>query len=181
MKWNHWLLITTWLLLATLPALAKDIQQPLSKLDKRAAADSFQAALEYNTSGIAVNWHNPDANISGQTIPVKTLQTPTGQQCREFERSVSIDNNKQRDSGTACRQADGRWRIVDPVTLRPLVKKKPVVAKRTMYQQPRYFYPYRYRYYPRSSRFYFGYRNRHYPGNWSYGWEFYDPWYWNFR
>lgn len=155
MKRNITLLLVTGLLLIVAPARGQDLLQPLSSIDQRAANDSFQAALEYNTSGIAANWHNPDADISGRTVPVKTLQTSTGQPCREYQQSVIIDNREQQAYGTACRQADGSWRVVDPTTLRPVVKKAPEVKKLYVYEQPRRYYPYWY--YPNDLFINFGY------------------------
>lgn len=155
MKRNISLFLTACLLLAFAPAQGQDILQPLSTVDQRVANESFQAALEYNTSGIAANWHNPDANIYGMTIPVKTLQTATGQPCREFQQAIIIDNREQRGYGTACRQPDGSWQIVDPTTLRPVVKKAPKVTNVYVYEQPRRYYPYWH--YPNALFFSFGY------------------------
>ena len=181
------------MLLVFSPAQGQNLFRKLSRIDQRAANASFQAALEYNTSGTAANWNNPDADISGMTVPVKTLRTASGQRCREYSQTISINNNRQQNHGTACRQADGHWRIVDPQTLKPRIVKT-VKVKKPKADRPhrvRYYDPYwsdRYRYSP--ARFYFGfgysvrhghiYLNNHWPVYGSRYWPGYDPWRWRY-
>jgi len=45
--------------------------------------------------------------------PTKTYQTANGTYCREYQTTVLIDGKQERATGTACRQADGSWRVVN--------------------------------------------------------------------
>lgn len=36
-----------------------------------------------------------------------------GRDCREFEQAIYVDGRRQTATGTACREADGTWRIVE--------------------------------------------------------------------
>jgi len=80
--------------------------------DKQIAAQSAHQALENTPSGQTVTWRNPDNGHTGTVTPVRTYQTNSGQYCREYTQTVTIDNRPQQSYGTACRQADGSWKIV---------------------------------------------------------------------
>ena len=46
--------------------------------------------------------------------PPQTFSAPSpGQACREFQGDAVIDGSTQKFYGTACRQPDGRWHIVN--------------------------------------------------------------------
>ena len=61
-----------------------------------------------------VTWSNPDSGNSGTITPVRTIQnTNTGQVCREYQTSVTIGGRVEQGYGTACRTADGDWRLTN--------------------------------------------------------------------
>ena len=70
-------------------------------------------ALEAVPSGQSVAWQNPDSGNTGTVTPVKTYQTATGQYCREYTQTITIGGEKHKSYGTACRESDGSWRIVN--------------------------------------------------------------------
>jgi surface antigen len=45
-------------------------------------------------------------------MPSRTYQTASGQYCREFQQTVTIAGEENQGFGTACRQSDGSWKIV---------------------------------------------------------------------
>jgi len=79
--------------------------------DRREAQKASQQALEKSPSGTAVAWHNPDSGHAGTVTPVRTFQKKSGQYCREYQQTVTIDGREQQAYGTACRQPDGNWKI----------------------------------------------------------------------
>lgn len=81
----------------------------LDRADQLHAAETTQPAPE----SAVIPWHNPDADRSGTVTPVHTYRTPQGQYCREFRQTVTIDGKTEPAYGTACRQPDGTWKIVD--------------------------------------------------------------------
>jgi surface antigen len=83
----------------------------LDQRDKRMAAETAQRALETQRSGTTSVWRNPDSGHSGTITPTRTYQTASGQYCREYQQTVTIDGKKQQSFGTACRQPDGSWRL----------------------------------------------------------------------
>lgn len=68
-------------------------------------------ALEYNERAATETWVNPNTGNEFAVTPVATYEED-GRPCREFEFRVETDRGRDTDTRTACRQADGTWRIV---------------------------------------------------------------------
>lgn len=85
----------------------------LDDRDKRLAAEAAHRAFETTPSGKPVAWRNPDSGHSGTVTPTRTYQTAKGTYCRQYQTTVLIDGKRERATGTACRQPDGHWRIVN--------------------------------------------------------------------
>jgi surface antigen len=77
-------------------------------------ADELRAAyaLERNKTGQTSTWVNPDTGAQITVQPTRTFQEPSGQYCREYKTEIIVDGKKQEAYGTACRQPDGQWKIV---------------------------------------------------------------------
>jgi surface antigen len=88
------------------------IGDALDQRDRELASQSNQYALESNRAGQAATWQNPDSGHSGSITPTRTYQTGQGQFCREYQQSVVVGGESQEAYGTACRQPDGSWRVV---------------------------------------------------------------------
>jgi surface antigen len=84
----------------------------LDDRDKRLQAEAAARALETAPTGQSVAWKNPDSGHSGTVTPTKTYQTASGY-CRDYQATVEIEEKQERASGKACRQPDGRWRVVN--------------------------------------------------------------------
>jgi surface antigen len=84
----------------------------LDERDRERAAYSTQAALESNRTGQPTAWRNPETGNSGSTTPTRTYTDTGGQPCREYQTTVTVAGKQQQAYGTACRDADGSWRIV---------------------------------------------------------------------
>jgi len=72
-----------------------------------------QRALEYNRTGDATAWTNPDSGKEVTFVPVETYQRDSGQYCREYRTEVEVGGRIEEAYGTACRQPDGSWEIVN--------------------------------------------------------------------
>lgn len=88
------------------------IGNSLDQKDRKLAQEAASQALETQASGTTSNWYNPDSGNSGAFTPTRTYQNPEGAYCREYQQTVTVGNEKQQAYGTACRQADGTWKIV---------------------------------------------------------------------
>jgi surface antigen len=47
-----------------------------------------------------------------ELTPTRTLGTSYGGYCREFQQTVRVGGRSRQAYGTACREPDGSWRIV---------------------------------------------------------------------
>jgi len=89
-----------------------EVGKSLDRADRNYAQQTAQNSLEYSRAGETRTWRNPDSGHSGSTTPVRTYQSATGANCREFESSILVDGREEKAFGRACRQADGTWKIV---------------------------------------------------------------------
>lgn len=80
--------------------------------DKREANRATHNALKSSSTGTSTSWRNPDSGNSGTTTPTRTYQSQNGEYCREYEQTVTIGDETQTAYGSACRQPDGKWRLV---------------------------------------------------------------------
>jgi len=72
---------------------------------------SRQQGFEQNQAGQPSVWNNPDSGNSGSVTPTKTL---SARQRPVLPAVPPDDHNRRRAQtsyGTACRQADGTWKI----------------------------------------------------------------------
>ncbi|MDJ0788331.1 MAG: RT0821/Lpp0805 family surface protein [Myxococcota bacterium] len=86
--------------------------QVLDQRDRQIAAQNAQVALERAPTGTSSPWQNPDTGASGTFTPTRTYQQPNGQYCREYNQEVWVAGQREMAYGTACRQADGSWKMV---------------------------------------------------------------------
>ena len=94
-------------------AIGANIGRQLDERDKELANETFQGSLENNQIGAASSWNNPDTGHTGTTTPTRTYTADSGSPCREFTTTVLIGGEEQQGYGTACRQADGSWKIIN--------------------------------------------------------------------
>ena len=91
--------------------LGRDVGASLDKLDRQMLNQTSYTALEKIPSGVSTGWNNPNTGNSGTITPLRTYQSDTGY-CREFQTTVNVGGQVQNAYGTARRQPDGSWKIV---------------------------------------------------------------------
>lgn len=69
-------------------------------------------ALEHNERLESDRWVNPNTGNEFRVTPTDTYSRE-GQPCRQFEFRVETELGEDLEERTACRQADGTWRILD--------------------------------------------------------------------
>jgi len=82
----------------------------LDEKDRLLASQNLQYALESTADGTTTTWQNPNTGHGGTSAPTKTYQS-SGTPCREFTTEIQVGGETQQGYGTACRQADGSWKI----------------------------------------------------------------------
>ncbi len=70
-------------------------------------------SLEHSPDGQSIAWKNPNDNGQHRVTPTKTFQTSAGAYCREYTTTSVIAGKTQSVFGTACRQPDGSWKLVN--------------------------------------------------------------------
>ena len=112
----------------------------LSDADQRYQEQAIQNALEFNRTGQAESWENGATGHRGRVTPTLTYRNSAGQDCRKFERQLTIDGRPAEGWGTRCRTVAGTW--LQPLAPRPVYTRG--------YDGPHRHYPYfrPYLYYP---------------------------------
>lgn len=87
--------------------LARD--RHVSDYERHAAYRAFESA----PTGHPIEWRDADRGWRGSYTPMRTYRNRQGSYCRNYEQIIYIDGREQRAYGTACRQVDGSWRIVN--------------------------------------------------------------------
>jgi surface antigen len=92
--------------------LGKELGATLDRGDLAYYEKVSQNSLENTPTDQTTSWVNPDTGASGAITPVRTFQGGGGQYCREYQQTITIDGKTENGYGTACRQSDGSWKIV---------------------------------------------------------------------
>lgn len=89
-----------------------EIGRSLDKADmvyaNRAANQAHRAPL-----GQTISWNNPESGNAGSITPVRDGNDSGGNYCREYQQKITVGGQEQLGYGTACRQPDGSWEIVN--------------------------------------------------------------------
>ena len=93
--------------------LGNEVGKSLDKADQAYLVNNAQSSLESTPTGMSSSWVNPDSGNSGSLTPTNTYATASGQPCREYHSTVTIDGQTEVVYGTACREPDGSWRFVN--------------------------------------------------------------------
>lgn len=93
--------------------LGSEIGRSLDNADRAIMAQKTQNTLETAPTGQTSTWNNPDSGARGTVTPTRTYQTASNEYCREYQQTVSINGKQETAYGTACRQADGSWKVVN--------------------------------------------------------------------
>jgi surface antigen len=63
--------------------------------------------------GQQITWYNPQSGNQGTITPVREGRSSDGSACREYQQTVTIGGKTTQAYGTACKQADGSWKIIN--------------------------------------------------------------------
>ena len=86
----------------------------LDALDRQMAGRMLYTVLEKAPTGETGKWLNPNSDNYGWVTATSTtlIGTPGySHPCREFTTTIVIGGKEYEGYGTACRQADGSWKI----------------------------------------------------------------------
>ncbi|MBI3505574.1 MAG: glycine zipper 2TM domain-containing protein [Proteobacteria bacterium] len=92
--------------------LGREVGKSLDKADQAQLHRATQRA-ETAPVGQQITWSNPDSGNSGTITPTREGRDQSGSTCREYRSTVNVGGKTEEAYGTACRQADGSWKIVN--------------------------------------------------------------------
>lgn len=92
--------------------VGREIGKSLSRSD-RAAAERAQQQAHAAPVGQTVSWSNPETGHGGTVTPVAEVRNTSGQRCRDYRGTITVDGKSEQASGFACQQADGTWKFQD--------------------------------------------------------------------
>lgn len=68
--------------------------------------------FETGAVGRPVSWNSPETQYAYTVTPMRDYRTE-GRYCREYQAVATVGSRAQETYGTACRQPDGSWEIVN--------------------------------------------------------------------
>lgn len=92
--------------------LGSEVGKSLDKADM-AYAQQAQNQAYSAPIGQTINWSNPESGNSGSYTAVREGQTQSGDYCREYQQTIVVDGQAETAYGTACRNPDGSWQLVN--------------------------------------------------------------------
>jgi len=81
----------------------------IARRDEICFSQSFEHAPDRST----VAWMDATHTVQFSVIPMRTLQTNDGRFCRDYAAKATVNGHAADVYGTACRQPDGAWFLVD--------------------------------------------------------------------
>lgn len=92
--------------------VGREIGSSLDKADQTYAAEAATRAYAAPV-GDRITWNNPKSGNRGTVVSTRDGWSSTGNYCREFQQTVVVDGRTEQAYGTACKQPDGSWKIVN--------------------------------------------------------------------
>ncbi len=87
-------------------AIGGSVGRTMDEVDRMKTAQT----LEGVRTGVSSTWKNPDTGVQYSVTPTRTYETTSGP-CREFTTEAIVGGKREKIYGTACRQADGSWKV----------------------------------------------------------------------
>ncbi|WP_237154986.1 RT0821/Lpp0805 family surface protein [Oryzibacter oryziterrae] len=83
-----------------------------ARMDAQDQQYNYAASVNALNSGNVQQWQNPQTGVYG-TVQPGPAQMVNNQQCRQYTNTIYIDGQPQVARGTACRNYDGSWQVVN--------------------------------------------------------------------
>ncbi len=91
--------------------IGSNIGRTMDEVDRLKAHQAYERAA-HAPVGETITWNNPNTQHSGTVTAVRDGTSSSGLYCREFQQTVRIGGKSEQAYGTACRQPDGSWKMV---------------------------------------------------------------------
>lgn len=92
--------------------IGSEVGQSLDRADRLHAQRAQQVAYSAPI-GQPIEWNNPESGNYGSFTPTREgTNTSTGAYCREYQTTISVGGRSESGYGTACRQPNGDWQVI---------------------------------------------------------------------
>lgn len=88
------------------------IGRDLSSRDRRQALEAEYRALEYGQGGQVIAWKSSRDTNRGEVVAAQPYRVGS-QDCRQYVHTLFTGQASQTARGTACRNADGSWSLLN--------------------------------------------------------------------
>ena len=88
--------------------IGANVGRSMDITDRMRTAQAFETA----PTGQPTQWVNPDTRNQYQVTPTRTYERG-GAPCREYTMQVMVGGRPDTAYGTACRQPDGSWQVMN--------------------------------------------------------------------
>jgi surface antigen len=92
--------------------LGKSVGESLDRADVN-YANQAQSKAHAAPIGQQIAWSNPESGNSGTVTPRREGTDTAGNYCREYQQTITVAGKTEQAYGTACRQPDGTWKVVN--------------------------------------------------------------------
>ncbi len=92
--------------------IGSEIGKTLDKADLMYASQATEQAYSADI-GQTIDWENPESGNHGSVTPVREGHADNGDYCRQYQQTIVVDGQAETAYGTACKQADGSWVLVN--------------------------------------------------------------------
>lgn len=89
-------------------AIGSSVGRSMDERDRVQMARTF----EHSKTGSTNRWENPDTGHEYAVTPTRTYESKSGP-CREYTMDAWVGGEREEVHGTACRQPDGSWKVVE--------------------------------------------------------------------
>ena len=79
----------------------------------RAEDICFGQTFEHVPDRETITWYDGQRGAHYEVSPTRTIKTANGEYCREYTAKAIVGNKPVETYGTACRQPDGSWKLIN--------------------------------------------------------------------
>ena len=92
--------------------IGKEVGASLDRADQNYANQAAQRAYAAPV-GQQIAWNNPQSGHTGTITTTRDGYSNRGEYCREYQQTVTVGGRTEMAFGTACKQPDGTWKIMN--------------------------------------------------------------------
>lgn len=89
--------------------IGQEVGRSFARVDETCFSRTFEHVPDRET----IVWQDPQHRAQYQVMPVRTAEADNGMYCREYQAKATVGGKVSETYGTACRQPDGSWKLMN--------------------------------------------------------------------